>query len=177
MDRAEKVTKLKVLHKRFGSSVQCQLWIDGTLAAQTLQVLIEHCCQQRQCTRPNIALGPTRLHLPFFVGRVGCVSKSMKKANFLISSVQPSQSTTTNKPEHGHHFLHVFIKSPPKPGTQQLAAWSICFFSPTDVGVYISRRERTRLLSRQSAAGSVHRQDSTCPNPPMPQSAMCPRYP
>ncbi len=36
--------------------------------------------------------------------------------------------------------------------------------------------ETTRLSSRQSAAGSVHRQDSTCPNPPMPQSAMCPRY-
>ncbi len=35
----------------------------------------------------------------------------------------------------------------------------------------------TRLSSRQSAAGSIHRQDSTCPNPPMPQSAMCPRYP
>ncbi len=28
----------------------------------------------------------------------------------------------------------------------------------------------TRLSSRESAAGSVHRQDSTCPNPPMPQS-------
>ncbi len=35
---------------------------------------------------------------------------------------------------------------------------------------------KQKLSSRQSAAGSVHRQDSTCPNPPMPQSAMCPRY-
>ncbi len=39
-----------------------------------------------------------------------------------------------------------------------------------------TKRNQTRLSSRQSAAGSVHRQDSTCPNPPMPQSAMCPRY-
>ncbi len=32
----------------------------------------------------------------------------------------------------------------------------------------------TRLSSRESAAGSVHRQDSTCPNPPMPQSGNVP---
>ncbi len=29
---------------------------------------------------------------------------------------------------------------------------------------------KTRLSSRESAAGSVHRQDSTCPNLPIPQS-------
>ncbi len=39
-----------------------------------------------------------------------------------------------------------------------------------------STENLTRLSSRQSAAGSVHRQDSTCPNPPMPESAMCLRY-
>ncbi len=41
---------------------------------------------------------------------------------------------------------------------------------------FLSIDGTTRLSSRQSAAGSVHRQDSTCPNPPIPQSAMCPRY-
>ncbi len=43
--------------------------------------------------------------------------------------------------------------------------------------IVCSKTGKTRLSSRQSAAGSVHRQDSTCPNPPMPQSAICPRYP
>ncbi len=51
------------------------------------------------------------------------------------------------------------------------------FCIPIQQMIFRTTSSLTRLSSRQSAAGSVHRQDSTCPNPPMPQSAICPRYP